>query len=311
MSVLSGVGILARDVVANKKSLYVITTGGRLAELWDTNVWNLDFPAELAGQEGLRFEPFTPGAVESQRGNQLDASLYVVAFGGQLVHLFREGTGLWNLDFPAELAGQGGLRFLGSPAVFGRDLGANKKSIYAITNDGRLTQLWDTNVWNLDFPAELAGQGGLRFQGSPAVFGRDQEANETSVYAITNDGRLAQLWDTNVWNLDFPAELAGQGGLRFQGSPAVFERDPAANKKSIYAITNDGRLAQLWDTNVWNLDFPADLAGQGGLRFQGSPSVLGRDAAANKKSIYAITTTGQLTQVWDTDVWNLDFPPGV
>ena len=26
---------------------------------------------------------------------------------------------------------------------------------YAVTTDGRLTQLWDTDRWHLDFPAEL------------------------------------------------------------------------------------------------------------------------------------------------------------
>lgn len=36
------------------------------------------------------------------------------------------------------------------------------------------------------------------------------------------------------------------------------EVDPkTGDQKSIYVITADGRLAQLWDTDVWNLDFPA------------------------------------------------------
>ena len=157
-----------------------------------------------------------------------------------------------------------------SPAVFGRDLAANTKSNYVVTSDGRLAQLWDTDRWNLDFPAELGGQPGLRFQGSPAVFGRDLAANTKSIYVVTSDGRLAQLWDTDRWNLDFPAELGGQPGLRFQGSPAVFGRDLAANTKSIYVVTSDGRLAQLWDTDRWNLDFPAELGGQPALRFEGA-----------------------------------------
>jgi subtilisin family serine protease len=49
---------------------------------------------------------------------------------------------------------------------------------------------------------------------------------------------------------------------------AVFGRDPAGNKKSIYAITSDGRLVQIWDTTRWNLSFPAELANAGSLRFQ-------------------------------------------
>jgi hypothetical protein len=131
--------------------------------------------------------------------------------------------------------------------------------VYAITIDGRLAQIWDTDRgWSLDFPAEAAGSPTLRFQGSPAVFGRDLVGNKKSVYALTTDGRLAQMWDTDAgWSLDFPAEAAGSPSLRFQGSPGVFGRDQAGNKKSVYAITIEGRLAQMWDTDAgWSLDFP-------------------------------------------------------
>ena len=192
--------------------------------------------------------------------------------------------------------------------MFGRDLARNLKSIYAITGDGRLAQIYDENGWNLDFPAEGAGQPGLRFTGSPAVFGRDLARNLKSIYAITSDGRLAQIYDENGWNLDFPAEGAGQPGLRFTGSPAVFGRDLARNLKSIYAITSDGRLAQIYDENGWNLDFPAEGAGQPGLRFTGSPAVFGRDLIRNTKSIYAMTGDGRLAQIYDENGWNLDFP---
>lgn len=49
------------------------------------------------------------------------------------------------------------------------------------------------------------------------VFGRDSSANfKVSLYAVTTDGRLAQIWDTDRWHLDFPAELSGNSGLRFR-----------------------------------------------------------------------------------------------
>jgi hypothetical protein len=200
------------------------------------------------------------------------------------------------------------VNFKGRPAVFPTNAAANKKAIYVVSTEGRLTQLWDTNRWNRDCPAELAGQNSLRFQGSSAVFPTNAAANKKSIYVITADGRLAQVWDTERWNLDFPAELAGKSGLRLQNCVAVFPTNATANKKSIYAITTDGRLAQVWDTNHWNLDFPAELAGNSSLRFQGIVAVFPTNAAANKKSIYAVTTDGRLAQVWDTERWNLDFP---
>jgi subtilisin family serine protease len=100
----------------------------------------------------------------------------------------------------------------------------------------------------------------FQVHGRPAVFPTNAGDNKKSIYVLTTEGRLAQVWDTHQWNLDFPAELAGQPDLRFQGSPAVFPTDAGANKKSIYAVTTDGRLAQVWDTDHWNLDFPAELA---------------------------------------------------
>ena len=296
--------VFPTNAAANKKSIYMVTADGRLAQVWDTNHWNLDFPAELAGQKGLRFQRSPAVFPTNAAANK--KSIYVVTTDGRLAQVW--DTNHWNLDFPAESAGQAGLRFQGGPAVFPTNAAANKKSIYLLTTDGRLAQVWDTNHWNLDFPAESAGQAGLRFQGSPAVFPTNAAGNKKSIYLITTDGRLAQVWDTNRWNLDFPAESAGQAGLRFQGSPAVFPTDAAGNKKSIYLITTDGRLAQVWDTNRWNLDFPAESAGQAGLRFQGSPAVFPTNAAANKKSIYLVTTDGRLAQVWDTNRWNLDFP---
>ena len=96
------------------------------------------------------------------------------------------------------------------------------------------------------------------------MFGRDLEHNTKSIYVVTNDGRLAQVYDQDGWNLDFPAEGAGQAGLRFLGSPAVFGRDLARNLKSIYVVTSEGRLAQVYDQDGWNLDFPAEAAGPGG-----------------------------------------------
>ena len=81
---------------------------------------------------------------------------------------------------------------------------------------------------------------------------------------------MAQIWDDNGWHLDFPAESTAGAGLRFQPSPAVFGRHFAHNTKSIYVMTVDGRLAQVWDDNGWHLDFPTASAGQVGLRFDGS-----------------------------------------
>ena len=46
--------------------------------------------------------------------------------------------------------------------------------------------------------------------------------------------------------------------MRFQNGLTVFPTNAADNKKSIYATTTDGRLAQLWDADRWFLDFPLE-----------------------------------------------------
>jgi hypothetical protein len=289
--------VFGRDVVRNTKSMYVVTDQGRLAQIWDHGGWNLNFPAEAAGHGQLTFQG--SAAVFGRDLARNTKSIYIVTTDGRLVQAWDDFAG-WHLDFPAEAAGYSG-RFQDSVAVFARDAENNTKSLYAITADGRLAQVWDHNGWHLDFPA-----GGLRFSGSPAVIGRDLARNTKSIYALTTEGRLAQMWDDdNGWHLDFPADSSG---LRFQGSPAVFARDAGRNTKTIYLVTTDGRLAQLWDDNGWHLDFPADAAGFGSLRFQESPAVFGRSFARNTKSIYVVTTDGRLSQLWDDNGWHLDFP---
>jgi hypothetical protein len=122
----------------------------------------------------------------------------------------------------------------------------------------------DTDRWNFNCPAELAGYPNLKFQPGVAVYPRP--GGLTCIYAVTTDGRLAQLWDTPSWRLDFPAEAAGFRDLRFLPDVAVYPRE-GGTKKSIYVVTTGGRLAQLWDTDHWNLDFPVEAAGARELRF--------------------------------------------
>ena len=296
--------VFGRDLARNTKSIYAVTTEGRLTEVYDAEGWHLDFPAEAAGSASLRFQ-CTPAVFGLDLARNIK-SIYVATTEGRLTQVYdAEG---WHLDFPAEAAGSPNLRFQGSPAVFGRNPVRNTKSIYAVTTDGRLAQVYDAEGWHLDFPAEAAGSPNLRFQGSLAVFGRDPVRNTKSICAVTTEGRLAQVYDAEGWHLDFPAEAAGSPNLRFQGSPAVFGRDPVRNTKSIYAVTTEGRLVQVYDAGGWHLDFPAEAAGSANLHFEGSPAVFGRDPVFNTKSIYAVTTEGRLAQVYDAGGWHLDFP---
>jgi hypothetical protein len=142
------------------------------------------------------------------------------------------------------------------------------KSIYAITREGRLAQIYNTSDsthWRLDFPAErVPGHSefqSLRFQNGVAVFPTNATANKKALYVVTTDGQLAQVWDTTAWNLVFPAHLAGQPSLRFESGVAVFPIDAAANKKAIFAVTTYGQLAQVSETDRWNLEFiPIDMS---------------------------------------------------
>jgi hypothetical protein len=332
-------GIVMRDIGNNKKYLYAVTDQGRLAQIWDTNRWNLDFPAEAAERAELRFKGTPLAAATDMAAGKRE--LYLLTRDGQLTWI-TNANGPWQVSAPAERT-HPGFRFAGSVAGYsgfypgglipgpqpdsgahggpqpeGSDDGHQPESegqgddppvytgflgLFAVSVDDRLVQI---NAW--DFPAELAGYPDLRFSPSPDVFPFALTSGRKSLHVITADGRLAQLWDIHGWHLDFPAERAGHPDLRFAGSPAVFPRDWDHNKKSIYAVTTDGRLAQIWDTNHWHLDFPAESAGHPDLRFAGSPAVLIRNIGQNKKAIYALTTDGRLAQMWDTNHWHLDFP---
>jgi hypothetical protein len=297
--------VIMREADDNKKNIFGVTDDGRLAQLWDENMWRLDFPAERTPAGGLRFIGTPSAAFRDQGDNQ--KTIITITTDGRLAQLWDEDR--WNLDFPAELGGRPDLRFDGSPVVAMRDKERNRKVIVALTRDNRLAQIWDDDRWHVDFPAELAGHGGLRFRGSPDVALRSSDRNRKTVFAVTVDGRLAQLWDEGSgWRVDFPAELAGAGQFRFQGNPSIAMRDREDNKKTVAAMTIDGRVAQLWDEAGWRLDFPAELAGAVHLRFLGSPHIALRDTDDNKKAILAVTTDGRLVQIWDDDRWHVDFP---
>jgi hypothetical protein len=289
-----------------RKAIYAVTRGGRLAQIWDTNKWNVDFPTELADPpfNNLRFHR---GVAVFPTNLAADKkAIYAVTTDGRLAQIW--DTNKWNVDFPAELADPSfnNLRFQNGIDAF--LTGSNKKAIYAVTTDGRLAQIWDTNKWNVDFPAELAGPpfNNLRFHKGIAAF--PTGSGRKAIYAVTTDGRLAQIWDTNKWNVDFPAELADPpfNNLRFQDSIAAFPT--GSGRKAIYAVTTDGRLAQIWDTNKWNVDFPAELAGPpfNNLRFHKGIATF--PTGSGRKTIYAITGDGRLAQIWDTNKWNVDFP---
>ena len=79
---------------------------------------------------------------------------------------------------------------------------------------------------------------------------------------------ISCLARTAAANVSNPLPGTGQGprggdivhlALHWHARGVRPEVDPeTGDKKSIYVITADGRLAQLWDTDMWNLDFPAD-----------------------------------------------------
>ncbi len=124
---------------------------------------------------------------------------------------------------------------------------------------------------------------------------------------------LARTGTQWQWNLDFPAELAGQAALRFSPRVAVFPRSAASNKKSVFVATSDGRLAQIWDTNQWNLDFPIDVEQSTRARISSRafgvalPSAFATSTGRNLKSIYCVASDGNLVQVWDRPSVQLPF----
>lgn len=52
-------------------------------------------------------------------------------------------------------------------------------------------------------------------------------------------------------------ESVGRPDLRFQ---AVAAMQAASGKKEVFLLTPSKRLAHVYDTDRWNLDFPAELA---------------------------------------------------
>lgn len=128
-------------------SLFAITRAGRLANLeWDaaTNAPpQISYPVEEAGGRDLRFL----GRIAAYHNHPQGTTVVAVTGDGRIVQA-RKGD-RWRHDFPAELAGET-KKFRKAVAMRLRDDQADKKSIYAIDVEGRLTRLWDTNRWNVE-----------------------------------------------------------------------------------------------------------------------------------------------------------------
>lgn len=195
--------------------------------------------------------------------------------------------------------------FQGIPAVYPVDAANNKKFIFAITADGRLIQVWDTaGRWQHGFPAELAPgwDKNKRFQSGVAVYPTHATENK-SIYAITTDGELVHLYDTDIWHFSFPLRWI-QNAPRFQGMPAVFPDTPSSTSASVYAVSTDNKLVHArLGNNGWVFEYLVENAG---VRFQGSPAAFLRPDG--KICIYVLTTDGRLVQVWNDPRWVFDFP---
>jgi hypothetical protein len=248
---LPGLAVLGTDL---GKSVFAITTDGRLAQVWDSKrwQWHIDFPAELAGSSSITFQG-TPGALHTRFGK----SVFAVTADGRFAQVWEDGA--WHVDFPAELAGHTGTRFNGQVNAASHSLGP--WTVVAVTDDGQLAKVWNDGAWHLDYPAALSGHGGLRFQGRVDVDGHGTRG-EVEIFALVTDGRIAHFFDEGTWKSDFPAEIAGRPDLRFTGGVFATVGTIPGSRQSAFAITADGVVAQLWDSDGWrwNVSFPSDIA---------------------------------------------------
>lgn len=258
--------------------------------------WRIIHPAARLGEVEPKFRPGWECFGYSDNEN---LNIYAVTAGGRLMQLWSE-NGTWHKDFPAELAGQPNLRFSGSISVH-QKTDNNTKVIAAITQDGRLAQLWDDDLWHLDFPCELAGYPELRFANTIDGFARFTDVSRKNFYLVTSDGRLAQVWDESEWKLDFPAELGGRSDLRFKPRVRVMKRSYGENLKDITLVSTDGDLCWLWDDDNWHVE--------AGIQRREAPEIAFPSAFAmgSPDFMWAIDETGRLVQLTADPAWHARF----
>jgi hypothetical protein len=199
-------------------------------------------------------------------------------------------------------------RFLANPAVLRLDTDPVRWVVYAVTTDGRLAQFEHADgQWRIDFPLDMEELPAIGFAGTVTVIhGAGADARE--IFATSTGGRLVRvLLDGDRVTVDFPAELAegapGQPPAQervFAGAPVAIEFDAAARKRLAYCLTSDGELIELWgDGDRWQLGYPAEEAGDPGLRFRGGlAAALARKGQAEvTKHLAGVTTDGKLVEL--------------
>lgn len=201
-------------------------------------------------------------------------------------------------QYPVERAPGASMTFQGRPALL---LDNDEWIVYCVTTGGRLVRCKQRgDEWSTYIPTEQPDLPDLPLAGSAVVLA-GRTASEHEVFGVTTDNRLVRLLiDGDRCSIDYPAEKAVSAdfhGLRFAGSPAAMDFDAPAGKRLVYAITTDGVLVELWgDGDRWEAGYPADEAGEGELRFRGSPNarLSGAGTADVTKRVTAFTRDDRL-----------------
>jgi len=285
----SGVSV-APGPIDGLKSIWCPTVDGQLAWFKDSQ------------QVGWIYDQFPPsfGLFRGRPGLALtdgwQGSYGVLARDGRLMEIinkFGSPGGPWKVYSLAAEGGLPALRFQGSPAA---SRGVNGNTFAAITADRHLAYISSTHGMTRQVTIEFPAGQDLRFQGRPALSGR-----QSTVVAVTSEGRLAiSQKSSDGWHVEYIGEA-----LRFRGSASVVELQ---DKTAVYVVTSNGRLAQLWNgPGFWEVTFPCEHTNPqcSDLRFQDGPAAFLQNGV---RSVCAITSDGQLAQLWVRRIWEIDFP---
>jgi len=237
-------------------------------------------------------------------GNNI-AFFYCVTQEGYILELKRSGSMVSGLSWKASLLTDSGvgksLVFAGGCTVVEPARATGASSCFAVTADGRLVQIRrpkDQTATQYSFPSEEAQAFDLRFQPGVVAFEHGVNQERYTIFAITTEGRLAQLVFADGWQIGFPAESAWNTRVLFQ--PGLALQVYGLERISIYGTLLDGQLVHLIGTDRWIMELPAqfvlDKPGSP-FRYRPGVTVARGDENGKREAVFVVARDGRMVHL--------------
>lgn len=170
--------------------------------------------------------------------------------------------------------------------------GLQQTDTFVVNKNGQLLVYWVTGTSPWDGPSPIGGNvfPPLASLAASAQFG---VPNQTNVYGVSKNGKLAVSWVTGGGQWSGPKELFS-GGYEPGAPVAAGQQFGIPNQTNLFAVNRNGDLTVSWVTGVGEWQGPEAIS-QGNYPSNAHVATSQRFGATNTTDVYAVDKDGALT----------------